>query len=235
MSRSVLAGSIVALMASTVSAHGHVQKVIADGVEYTGSIPSQWPADMVGWKAQNTDNGFVEPASFGSADIVCHKGATAPDNYATVQAGSSVTVQWDTWPESHKGPVIDYLASCGSDCASADKSSLSFAKIQEKGFEGGVWAADELISNGNSWTIPIPSSVAPGKYVLRHEIIALHSGGQANGAQAYPQCINIEVTGGGSSTPSGTSGTSLYTATDPGILFDIYTPFDSYPIPGPSM
>jgi hypothetical protein len=26
-----------------------------------------------GWYAMNQDNGFVEPSSFGSADIICHK------------------------------------------------------------------------------------------------------------------------------------------------------------------
>lgn len=33
----------------------------------------------------------------------------------------------------------------------------------------------------------VPQHLAPGNYVLRHEIIALHAAGQANGAQNYPQ------------------------------------------------
>jgi cellulase len=223
--------------AAAVSAHGHVQTVIADGQTYTGGIPSGAPADAVGWAASNQDNGFVEPNSFGSADIACHKSATAPSNSVTVSAGSTITLQWNTWPESHKGPVIDYLASCGGDCASASAGSLSFAKIAEKGLNSGSnpgnWASDDLIANGNAWTVDIPSNLAPGGYVLRHEIIALHSAGQPNGAQSYPQCINLEVTGGGSATPSGTPATSLYTASDPGITFNLYEDFSSYPIPGP--
>jgi hypothetical protein len=150
-----------------------------------------------------------------------------------------VTLQWNTWPDSHKGPVIDYLAPVSGDFASIDKASLSFAKISEAGLNSGSnpgdWASDDLIANGNAWTVEIPSSLAAGNYVLRHEIIGLHSAGNANGAQAYPQCINLKVTGGGSTTPSGVSGTSLYTATDPGILFNLYTSFSSYPIPGPAL
>ena len=82
----------------------------------------------------------------------------------------------------------------------------------------------------------IPSGLAPGNYVLRHEIIALHSAGSANGAQAYPQCLNLKIGGSGSSAlPAGTPATSLYTAEDPGILFSLYGAFDSYPIPGPEV
>lgn len=232
------AASVLAL-AGTALAHGHVQTVIADGVEYTGGIPHGAPADAVGWSAGNQDNGFVEPNSFGSPDIICHKSATPASNHVVVAAGSSVTLQWDTWPESHHGPVIDYLASCNGDCGSVDKTSLSFAKIAEaglnSGFNPGDWAAGDLIANGNSWTVDIPSSVAPGHYVLRHEILALHSAGQPNGAQAYPQCINLEITGSGSTVPSGTSATNFYSPTDPGILFNLYAEFSSYDIPGPAL
>jgi len=45
--------------------------------------------------------------------------------------------------------------------------------------------------NGFSWTVKIPSSLAPGSYVLRHEIIGLHSAGSSNGAQNYPQVSSV--------------------------------------------
>jgi cellulase len=143
-----------------------------------------------------------------------------------------MTLQWNTWPESHHGPVIDYLAKCEGDCTAADKESLSFFKLAATGV---------IDAAANQWTVNIPESLAPGNYVLRHEIIALHSAGQENGAQAYPQCINIEVTGSGSADPcSGdaecVAGTALYTAADEGIKYDIYGgDIASYPIPGPSV
>lgn len=229
----------LALFAAAADAHGHVRQITAGGTTYVGGLPHNAPANAVGWRANNQDNGFVEPNSFSSQDIICHKGATPPSNSVRVAAGGTLTLQWDTWPESHKGPVIDYLASCGGSCSSVNKGSLSFAKIAQSGLisgsNPGTWASDQLIRNGFSWNVQIPSNLAPGGYVLRHEIIALHSAGQANGAQAYPQCINIEVTSGGSARPSGVPGTSLYRANDPGILFNLYTSFSSYPIPGPAL
>jgi cellulase len=47
--------------------------------------------------------------------------------------------------------------------------------------------ANNHAENGFSWNVKVPSSLAPGSYVLRHEIIGLHSAGNPNGAQNYPQ------------------------------------------------
>ena len=226
--------------AASVAAHGFVETITAGGTTTTNYNPAvHWyqpnPPALPGWRAAQQDLGFVEPNSAGSADVICHKQATPGQSHVTVRAGETITLKWNTWPDSHKGPVIDYLASCSGSCASANKGSLQWFKIAEKGLTNGVWAADELIRNGNQWKVTIPSDLAAGNYVLRHEIIALHSGNQPNGAQLYPQCINLQVTGGGSARPSGTVGTSLYRANDPGILFDIYKGATSYPIPGPAL
>lgn len=230
--------SLLGLLASRVSAHGHVSSIIADGVEYPGADPSNPSDDSPGWQAANQDNGFVAPSSFSSPDIVCHKTAVSPPSYATVAAGGTVTLQWSTWPDSHHGPVLDYLASCDGDCTAADPASLFFAKIDEGGLiEGenpGYWASDDLVAAGNAWTVTIPEDLAPGNYVLRHEIIGLHSAGQEDGAQAYPQCVNLEVTGGGPAVPSGVPATEFYSADDPGILINIYGPIE-YVIPGPAL
>lgn len=139
-----------------------------------------------------------------------------------------------------KGPIIDYIANCGDSCETVDKSSLEWVKVQAEGLVDGssapgTWASDTLIANGNRWVVTIPESLAAGNYVVRHEIIALHSAGQENGAQNYPQCVNIQVTGGGSDSPSGVLGTELYKADDAGILFNIYQTLDSYPMPGPEL
>lgn len=234
-----LAAAALFTLPVVVNAHGVVATIVADGVEYPGAIPANTPANSPGWTADNLDNGFVAPDAFATADIICHKSAVAPDAYATVSAGGTVTLTWSTWPDSHHGPVLDYLASCDGDCATIDKTTLSFAKIDEKGLNSGYnpgdWATDDLIADGFSWTITIPESIAAGKYVLRHEIIALHSAGSVNGAQAYPQCINLDITGSGSAVPSGEAATSFYTPEDPGILFNLYQEFDSYDIPGPEL
>ena len=100
----------------------------------------------------------------------------------------------------------------------------------------GFWGSDKLREANNTWTVTIPSTIAKGDYVLRHEIIALHearAGG--GGAQNYPHCVNLEVTGSGTdSLPTGTLGTKLYKRTDPGIQVDIYKPI-KYQMPGPAL
>lgn len=82
----------------------------------------------------------------------------------------------------------------------------------------------------------IPRNLKAGNYVIRHEIIALHSAGIDNGAQNYPQCLTLKVGGSGSVAPSGgTVGTALYNRADAGIRFNLYTTYTSYPYPGPAL
>ena len=134
---------------------------------------------------------------------------------------------------------IDYLANCNGPCEKVDKTTLEFFKIDGVGLVSdnpspGTWASDELISNNQSWVVKIPETLAAGNYVLRHEIIALHSAEEAGGAQFYPHCVNLAITGTGTSKPSGTLGTALYKESDPGVLVNIYTSLASYDVPGPS-
>ncbi|USP80186.1 lytic polysaccharide monooxygenase [Curvularia clavata] len=235
--------SLLFLLAPLVAAHGHVDKVVADGKEYQGwnaALKYQNPIPAtVGWQADNLDNGFVSPDAFNTAAIICHKQGKSNGAYVTVKPGSKVTFKWDTWPVSHAGPVQEYIAACNGDCGSVDPSSLQWTKFSSKAWKSGSnpgkWATDDLIANNFSWDITFPN-VAPGNYVVRHEIIALHAAGQTNGAQAYPQCINFKVEGSGTAKLSGgVPATSFYTANDPGIKFNLYTSFSSYPVPGPAL
>ncbi|KAH8664610.1 glycosyl hydrolase family 61-domain-containing protein [Xylariales sp. PMI_506] len=232
--------------AATVAAHGHVTNIVINGVSYQGYDPTVFPYEtnpptVVGWTAADTDNGFVAPDAYQNADIICHKSATPAGGHATVAAGSSISLQWSTWPDSHHGPMIDYLAPCNGACESVDKTTLKFFKIDGAGVvdptaaEPGYWADDVLIANNFTWLVQIPSFIAPGNYVLRHEIIALHGGENVDGAQNYPQCFNLAITGTGTQVPSGVLGTDLYTETDPGILFNIYTSPLAYTVPGPTL
>lgn len=121
-----------------------------------------------------------------------------------------------------------------------DKTKLEFFKIEEAGLLDnnnpyGTWASDELMAANNTWTVKIPSDIEAGNYVLRHEIIALHNAMRYNGAQAYPQCINLKVTRGGTATPNGIPATQFYEPTDPGILVDIFNNLRTYVIPGPAL
>lgn len=171
--------------AASVSAHGHVTKVVADGVSYDGFDPTSAPfgpqPDSITWSNGATDNGFVLSSAVADPDIICHLDATNAPLTAPVTAGSDVSITWNQWPDSHKGPVIDYMADCGGDCATVDKASLKWFKIKELGqLEAGAgsgqvgkWADDLLLENDLTWTTTIPASLKPGNYVLRHELIAL--------------------------------------------------------------
>ena len=240
----IFVGAIVSF--SRVTAHGVVSGIVADGVYYQGYTPSlQYqnpPPKVVGWSIpEDLSTGFVDPNNYTTPEIICHLGATPGQASASVKAGGTVTLEWTPWPVSHHGPVIDYLANCNGECTMVDKTTLKFNKIDGVGLINdkpapGTWASDQLIANNNSWTVTIPTSIAPGNYVLRHEIIALHSAENADGAQNYPQCINLQITGSGTnSLASGTLGKVLYTSTDPGVLVNIYTTLTSYLVPGPPL
>lgn len=221
------------------------QFTVLTELSYTGYIVDKYaymsdPPESVGWATTATDLGFEDGTEYQDPNIICHRDGANAALSAPVTAGSDIEIQWTTWPDSHHGPVITYLASCGGDCSTVDKTTLEFFKIDAKGLiDGstapGEWATDQLIAAGNRWTVTIPKSIASGNYVMRHEIIALHSAGQQDGAQNYPQCLNIQVTGGGSDEPEGTLGEELYKDTDAGILFNIYTTLSEYPIPGPAL
>lgn len=86
------------------------------------------------------------------------------------------------------------------------------------------------------WESTVPATLLAGNYLVRHELLALH---QARSPQFYAECAQIEVTGGGSASPSGD-----YLATipgyasqnDPGIMVDTYSSSQTtYTCPGPKV
>jgi hypothetical protein len=102
----------------------------------------------------------------------------------------------------------------------------------------GYWANNKLHDEDSTWNITIPEELAPGSYVLRHEIIALHAGGAEGTTQMYPQCTNLVVKGDGTAQPDGVLATDLYGSTDPGLLHNVFVDKWSdaeYIIPGPSV
>ncbi|KAL4922010.1 glycosyl hydrolase family 61-domain-containing protein [Aspergillus aurantiobrunneus] len=221
--------------ASTAAAHGFVSSINVGGQEYPGYDPSNGQSsdsqDLIAWSTTATDQGYVEDVH--SPDIICHEGAEPGAISAEVPAGGTVTVTWSQWLSDHKGPVIDYLANCNGECSNVDKTTLSFFKVDEAGLKDGTWGSDKLIDQGSSWDITIPSDLQAGNYVLRHEIIALHSSGNP---QPYPQCVNIKVTGSGSSAPAGVPGMQLYSPDEPGLKANIWNnPSGTYDIPGPQL
>ncbi|KAL1608310.1 glycoside hydrolase 61 [Paraconiothyrium brasiliense] len=239
--------AVLAGFAASVMGHGFVNNFTTDGLnnqgfllDYyyqkvnTGSFPN-----IAAWYAENLDSGFVAPDAYATADINCHKNSAPGAITASVKAGGSLTFSWgpNAWPHPY-GPILGYVAACNGDCSKVVKTNLQWVKIQAEGidYSNQVWASQKLINQGGKWTLTVPSSLKAGNYVFRHEIIALHGANSQNGAQNYPQCFNIAVTGSGTKTlPAGTAGTALYKSNDPGILMNPYTTITSYAMPGPTL
>lgn len=71
------------------------------------------------------------------------------------------------------------------------------------------------------WSSKIPTNLAPGNYLIRHELLALH---QQNTPQFYPECAQLVVTGSGSASPSSDflySIPAYASANDPGVNVSI--------------
>jgi len=161
---------------------------------------------------------------------------------ASTTAGAKVTAYWNTpWPHT-VGPVMVYMAKCASTCSTQDTSQANWFKIQEGGLLSGTvgngqWAMGQLVTNNNSWTTTLPSTLAAGEYLLRHELLAIHT---SNQPQFYPECAQLKITTGGSAVGTPTvKFPGGYSATDPSIDINIYAAPAStavtYAIPGPTV
>ena len=80
----------------------------------------------------------------------------------------------------------------------------------------------------------IPKCIADGEYLFRIEHIGLHSAGSSGGAQLYISCAQLSITGGTATyKPDLMSFPGAYSASDPGLLINIYYPVPkSYTPPG---
>ncbi|KAJ1932982.1 hypothetical protein EC988_009272 [Linderina pennispora] len=116
-------------------------------------------------------------------------------------------------------------------------------KVFEDGYDAGSkkWCVDKIRANGGKLNIKLPADIKAGNYLLRTEIIALHESdtdyavNPARGSQYYPNCAQVSVTGGGSAVPKGYAIPGIYKTNSPGILFNLYSSYSSYPIPGPPL
>ncbi|OTB07269.1 glycoside hydrolase family 61 protein, partial [Hypoxylon sp. CI-4A] len=224
-------------LASTVSAHTLMYSVWVNDVDqgdgrnvYIRSPPSNSPVK-----------------DLSDASIVCNvNGGTAVSSLVQAAAGDKLTFEWyhntrgdDIIDLSHKGPLITYIAPY----TEGDGFESIWSKIDEEGLSDGTWAVDNLVSNGGKKDFTLPSGLAAGQYLIRQEIIALHeadvafSENSARGAQFYPSCVQVEVTGSGSAVPDENFDFSTgYTYSDPGIVFNLYSgSVTSYDIPGPDV
>jgi len=175
-----------------------------------------------------------------------------------VAAGSQVSVSFyhgagytgetpdkDMWiASSHKGPFMAFMAKY--DGAGGLPTGNAWFKIYQLGkiaeATGGDWTTvkyaspDGLNANNGAMTFTIPADLAPGNYLLRTEIIALHSAGALYGAQPYVRCVELSVTGSGSANPPGVAIPGNWTAADPAMNYKLWNDYTKpYPFPGPAV
>jgi len=121
--------------------------------------------------------------------------------------------------------MLTYLASCGdTPCNQFDSTNAKWFKIQQEGRTqpGGPWTQAALMDpSTNVVNVKLPSNLAPGNYLLRHEIIALHLAVNKGGAEFYPACAQIKVGGSGTGQPEDDELVTFpggYSDDDPGIF-----------------
>ncbi|KAF2649726.1 lytic polysaccharide monooxygenase [Lophiostoma macrostomum CBS 122681] len=232
---------------AAVAAHGYVDNATIGGQEYTFYQPYTDPytsptPDRISRPIQG--NGPIQDVTL--SDLQCGgyaeggiNGSSPAALHAEAAAGSDVELFWTLWPESHIGPVVTYMAQC-PDTGCNDYmpgSDAVWFKVKEEGRTGttNVWGDTLLMKAGASVSYTIPKCIKPGYYLVRHEIIALHASYTYPGAQFYPGCHQLKVTGSGSTTPSDlVSFPGAYKGTDAGITYDAYQATE-YTVPGPSV
>ncbi|KAJ2935693.1 hypothetical protein H1R20_g1401, partial [Candolleomyces eurysporus] len=186
----------------------------------SGTIDTEGPRDILQCNGESSTNYFTEPAAL----------------VGPVAAGDTVQLTWINYAgDSHKGPLITYMARAPPDVDirkwMPGNEAVWFKVHHEGKSEDGKWAATETFEKKNgTYTFRIPPNLLPGQYLIRHEWIALHFAEQYPGAQLYPVCVQVEVTGNGAAFPTSfVSFPGAYTADTPDIASR------PYPIPGPEV
>ncbi|CAL1708484.1 unnamed protein product [Somion occarium] len=223
--RSVSISFALVVSLPAVLGHGQVHKFITLTKSYAA-------ADAYGAADPNSPigklNTYGPAADFTSSTITCGEGGNVPvASLAEVLAGELVTFNWGSWTSSHSGPVMTYIAKCPNGCASfkGDTGNV-WVKIDQDQFNpsrtGFEWGENIICMKGNKYSIHIPN-IEPGECLLRHEILGLHIAGNLIGAQFYPNCIQVKVTGSRTKTlPAGIPLPGSYDPHDPGILVQLW-------------
>jgi hypothetical protein len=170
---------------------------------YQGFSPGNSP-NVIQWQWRD----YNPVTSATDSKLRCNGGTSATQS-AQVAPGDTVTAIWSQWTHA-QGPVIVWMYKCPGAFSSCDGSGAGWFKIDEGGFSGdgktvfldterpSGWKIAALVGGNKPWDSKIPQGLAPGNYLIRHELIALH---QANAPQWYPECAQLVVTGSGTAQP----------------------------------
>ncbi|TFY76507.1 hypothetical protein EWM64_g7505, partial [Hericium alpestre] len=215
MSRSALLLALALCLAPTALAHGYLANVTIDGTTHIDDIGP----------VKGADNPFM----------LCGQAAQLASQVAPANPGSVVEFLWKdgdntNWPHEI-GPLMTYMARCQGTCDTFNGTGAQWFKIDELGQKpnsNGVKWFQADVQQGQAISVTLPNDLAPGDYLLRHEIIALHLADSLGGAEFYPSCTQVRVGGAGSTQPDSADLVAFpgaYSDNDPGIFDkDIFNP-----------
>lgn len=147
-------------------------------------------------------------------------GGTSAKLSAPVDAGTNITAVWKQWTHQ-QGPVMVWLFKCEGEFSACKGDGKGWFKIDQMGCWGALNSNDwgtAIVCDKLEYSSRIPGNIAPGNYLIRHELLALH---QANTPQFYPECAQIVISGSGSALPPTDYMFSIPTyapQSDPGIM-----------------
>ena len=163
-------------------------------------------------------------------------GETGVSRIASVNAGSNLTFEWRAVPDvstnsrgisidtSHKGPCAVYMKKVADSSASNNAAGAGWFKIMEEGYDSvaGKWCTEKLASKDGHLAATVPSDLAPGYYLVRPELLALHQADKSPpDPQFYVGCAQIFLSSSGSASPSSTVSIPGYVnMSTPGKSFD---------------
>ncbi|KIJ36281.1 lytic polysaccharide monooxygenase [Sphaerobolus stellatus SS14] len=224
-------GAFVLAATALATAHYTFPDFIANG-----QTSADW--QYVRITANHYSNGPVTDVT--SSALRCYEldsTSASQTQVASVAVGSTVGFKANS-AVYHPGYLSVYMsaASGGANSASA-ATGASWFKVWEKlpTVQGSQLTSDTTYTQ---FSFAIPKSLPSGPYLIRAEQIALHSASSFGGAQFYIGCAQVNVTNGGSGSPSPlVSIPGVYTGKEPGIQLNIYNlPAGfTYPPPGPTI
>jgi len=192
-------------LAPLAAGHGAVTSYIIGGVNYPGydGLPDGLPTEVTEarpdtiqfpWENYHPTFDVTDPR------MRCN-GGTSAQLSAPAKAGENVTAVWRQWTHQ-QGPVMVWLFKCPGPFGQCSGEGKGWFKIDQMGMWGTVlmsnnWAT-ALVKQKLEWSSVIPKNLAPGNYLIRHELLSLH---QKAKAQFYAECAQIVVSGDGAAVP----------------------------------
>ncbi|KIK55820.1 glycoside hydrolase family 61 protein [Collybiopsis luxurians FD-317 M1] len=238
-STTLFASFATAALFTLADAHGAVSQIQVAGQTFNSPLINA--GGDTGPFYVPSDNSPITDLT--SANMFCgsvgNKATSTPS--IDLSKGNTISFYWNSgytagtdWPHN-TGPMFLYMAKCDGDCSSMTASNTNFIKIEQQGIVNGVWA-QAAVKSGQPATFTIPSDLASGQYLIRHEIINL-----ASTDENFPACSQFDITGGSNDYSSAQTAKfpGAYSASDAGLtvagsaIYSIKADAD-YTFPGPN-